>query len=226
MKADYFKFNGIKSTDKNITLEKYERPWMAEDDSIFTEIEGRRGSLLDEGVERDILITLYLSWLIETENDDHNIQWAKGRGKLEFPDLPNKHFMGKIISTTPMEDHGWHDFEAIVRADPIIYGEDKNLALPTINNAGSIPSPGKYILTAKAGSYVEIQLGNQKIRLEKTFKNGDQIIIEDDHVTIDGVNGMKYLVLESRFFEVPAGNTTFTLKNCTGRVEFTERWGL
>ena len=125
---DFFIFNGVKSTDKNIVLVDYERIFLPERNIEHEFIPGRHGAVeFDDRTYQDIVFEAELAIMGESEQDvivnaraaEH---WLSQKGQLTFWDEPQRFYMGRIVNQVPMTQQvKWGDIRALFRCEPFAY---------------------------------------------------------------------------------------------------------
>lgn len=236
---DYFIYDGIKSTDKNIFLKSYKIIFLPEDNTVYKNIPGKIGSL--EGTSRglkDIIISCEVAILGEGSELISNIEnanyWLSQNNKLKFWNMIDKYYIGKLIGSVDVEDKDqWGEFNLQFRCFPLKISETRkeidNIHAKTLINQGTYKTTG--ILLIKVSSNVNnlkvtLQNTGEYIYLEDNLKKDDvvEINLEDEYIKKNGLLIMDKLHFESDFFELPIGEFNITSSNGIMDIEFRERW--
>lgn len=236
---DYFIFNGIKSTDKNIYLIDYNPIFLSDSKNNFINLPGRVGSIESKSKGlNDIIINCESSILGEGNELIKNIEnanhWLSKRSKLKFWNMIDKHYIGRLVEVIDVEDKNqWGLFNLQFRCYPLKISENKtaiqDIAGKTIINQGTYETTGKIIVNIdKDVDHLKVDLQNtgEFIYLEDDFKEDDEILIdlEDEYVKKNGNLIMDKLYLESDFFDIPVGEFEIKLSSGKGTLEYRERW--
>lgn len=231
---DFFIFNEIRSTDKNIVLLDYTTSFLPASNINFIEIPGRDGSISTGKREKqDIIINCEVAFIGETQDIFNNNSWLLGKGKLQFYDMLDKYYIGEVIEDLNFRNtEKWKEFNINFRCDPIKYGEKVIVNIENdviLYNSGTYKTRG--IITIEITeevNFLEIILQNtgQSIYLEDTFQIGDIIKIDlnEEHVYKNDYSFMQNLYLESDFFDIPPGEFRITKSSGNATLEFIERW--
>ena len=108
MKA-HFKFNGIKSSDKNIVLKKYKPIFLPALNVEYEQVPGRHGSIeFNDNTRQDIVVETDIAILGDSRQEvmanaravEH---WLSQKGQLSFWDEPKKFYIGRIVNQIPLE---------------------------------------------------------------------------------------------------------------------------
>lgn len=128
MIMDYFVFNGIKSTDKNIVLLNYEPIFLPQRNIDYEFVSGRHGSIeYDDGTYQDIIIQAECSILGDSEEDvivnaRYARHWLSQKGQLSFWDEPQRFYIGRIVNQIPLERQVmWGNVNLLFRCEPFAY---------------------------------------------------------------------------------------------------------
>lgn len=126
--AAYFKFNNIKSSDRNIVLKGYTPIFLPELNSTYEEIPGRHGSVeFNDNTRKDIVIEVEIAILGKNRRDilvnaravEH---WLSQKGTLSFWDEPQRFYVGRIVNQIPLERTiGWGNVNLLFRCEPFAY---------------------------------------------------------------------------------------------------------
>ena len=239
MMDDFFIFDGIKSTDKNITLIDYKRIFLPANNRSFLQIPGKDGSVpKGEDTKQDIILDCEVSITGDDEREiNNNIEntnvWLSKRGELTFWDMLDRYYIGEVIGEISMDSQiKWNLFSLQFRCNPIKYGEAKSFDItqsPTIYNTGTYHTKG--IITIEITEevdHIEVTLQNtgEFIYLEDSFVSGDKVVIdlEKEYISKNGYSAMQNLYLESDFFRIPVGEFRITTNTGNTTLEYIERW--
>lgn len=237
---DYFVFDGVKSTDKDIVLLDYRPLLLPQKKRVFVEIPGRDGSIAT-GSDAKEDIELLLNCAVIGENEADMLEkvrlakpWLMKRGKLSFWDEPDKYYIGEAIRHTPVvRKISWGEFDLYFRCEPVAYGQQvvEVLTGGALANAGTYKAAGKITVEiGGAASFLRIALveTGEFIYLEDEFVEGDVVVVdlEKEKVTKGGYLIMDKLSLDSDFFLIPAGEYTITIEPdvVVAQLEYVERW--
>lgn len=236
---DFFVFNGIKSTSKDMVLIDYERIFLPLSKSTFIDIPGMDGSRYVEKKEKNDIFLRCKVGLLNEESDGTTLSekilekndWLKGQGKLEFWDLPGMYYIGVLTEVLHVVNNGWGEFDLVFRCKP--YKQTDETATSDISKKvvvyGTEKTKGTIFAdVTNTNNHIEIKLKStgEFLRIEDSFTAGDKIVIdlEEEYITKNGYSAMKYLTLESDFFSLHPGANEFILSNIAGSIEFRERW--
>ena len=236
---DYFIFDDIKSTDRNIYLIDYNPVFLPDSKIDFKELPGRVGSIevKSKGLN-DIIIDCEVAILGEGPELIENIRnanyWLSKRSKLKFWNMLDRYYVGRLLEVVNVEDkNGWGLFNLQFRCYPLKISEYKtvieDISGKTIINQGSWETTGQIIVEIKSSvEHLKVTLQNtgEFIYLEDSFHRGNEILIdlENELVKKNGNLIMDKLYFESDFFDIPRGEFTITLSSGVGALEFRERW--
>lgn len=236
---DYFVFDGVKSTDKDIVLLDYRPLLLPQNKRVFVDIPGRDGSIVT-GSDAKNDIEILANCAVVGENEADMLEkvrqakpWLFKRGKLSFWDEPGRYYVGEVIRQTPITRKiSWGEFDLYFRCEPIAYGQQvtEELTGATLVNAGTYEATG--IITVEIGgaaSFLRVGLveTGEFIYLEDAFALGDVVVVDLDKesVTKSGYLIMDKLSLDSDFFRIPVGEYTITIEPAaTAQLEYVERW--
>lgn len=125
---DYFVFNGIKSTDKNVVLINYRPIFLPQRNTEYELIPGKSGSIeFDSGTYQDIIIEAECAILGENEqevmtNAYEAKKWLSPKGWLSFWDDPQRFYIGRIANQIPLEQQvKWGNIRLLFRCQPFAY---------------------------------------------------------------------------------------------------------
>lgn len=127
MKA-HFKFNGIKSSDKNIVLKKYKPIFLPALNIEYEQVPGRHGSIeFNDNTRQDIVIEVDIAILGDSKTEvmvnaravEH---WLSQKGRLQFWDEPQRFYIGRIVNQIPLERTAvWGNVTLLFRCEPFAY---------------------------------------------------------------------------------------------------------
>ena len=237
---DYFKFNGIRSTDKDIVLIDYKPIFLPANGRRFIQIPGRDGSIQAGSYARkDIVLDCEVAILGTNEEDIHNRiclanTWLAERGKVEFWDMPGRYYIGEVVGEVSMESQiTWNTFGLQFRCEPVKYGREVTQVLDgsILTNAGTYKTKGvvNLAVTAPTG-YIDIDLVNtgKFIYVEDNFLAGDTVEVDlaRGFIKKNGYLINDKVYLESDYFFIPPGEyqIRITPEAITGSITYTERW--
>lgn len=234
MMDDFFIFNNIKSTDKNIILKNYTTAFLPANNRRFIDVMGRDGSIpKGSKSKQDIIINCDVA-MLGTSQDVHYLnEWLSHRGQLKFWDMLDKYYIGEVIGEIPMTDkETWKEFTLSFRCHPIAYGQQKQFDItsnPTIYNLGTYPTKGTITIEITEGvDHIQVTLQNtgEFIYLGHNFISGDIVTIdlEEEMAYKNGYSIMRDCYLESDFFEIPTGKFEITVSSGKATLEYIERW--
>ena len=237
--SDYFVFNGIASTDKNISLIDYNSIFLPANNRSFISVPGQDGSIPSgNDSKQDVIINCEVAITGDTEEEiKQNIEranlWLSKRGKLTFWDMLDRYYIGEVIGEIiSFSKINWDNFTLQFRCSPIKYGSTKTYDItnnPEIYNLGTYKTMGiiKIEITEDV-SFLEVRLTNtgEFIYLDHDFIVGDiiKIDLEDEKAYKNGYSIMKDCYLESDFFEIPVGEFRITVSSGKATLEYVERW--
>jgi predicted phage tail component-like protein len=236
---DYFKFNGIKSTDKDIVLIDYRPIFLPANDRRFVQIPGRDGSIqVGTDAKKDVILDCNVAILGENEEDILNRvclanTWLAERGKLEFWDMPGKYYMGEVIGEISMESQiAWNTFGLQFRCEPVKYGQEVTQALDgaaRINRGYKTKGVINLAVVADT-NYIQVRLVNsgEFVYVKHNFVAGDEVEIslERSFVKKNGHLINEDVYLESDYFFIPPGDFQITVEpaETTATITYIERW--
>src|SRR5690554_385840 len=147
---------------------------------------------------------------------------------LIFADEPDKQYFARRTSEIPVEQvltlgHVEVNFFC---PDPHAHAITTKTASP---NAGTAPTPVKITATMTANTdHLQVDLGDQHIRLETALTTGDEILIDTNQgwVALNGLDARDKLTYDSelRQFLLPVGEFTLSADNATLSYVYRERW--
>lgn len=235
---DYFIFNDIKSTNKNIVLLNYKPIFLPVNNRKFKQIPGRDGSIpTTDRSKQDIIIECEVSILGDSEEEvNKNIElaipWLSERGNLIFWDMLDRYYIGEVVGETPMDKSiNWNTFILQFRCHPIKYGNKIEHIIDNdiLINEGSYKTKG--IITIEVTENIDhiqvtLQDTGEYIYLGHNFAVGDTVVIdlEKEIAYKNGYSVMKDCYLESDFFEIPPGEFRLTTNTGNATLEYIERW--
>ena len=166
--------------------------------------------------------------------------WVFSRQKVQliFDDEPDKFYMVKYdgeIGLSGMTVPGMGQFELVFRCEPYAYSitpKTQNFITDAISltNAGTAPTYPKFTatFTATATEY-KLWFGNYFIRIVRNFIIGDILVIDNaiSKVTVNGLNSMVNLDLNSRFSGIGSGVNTLNVTPTAVAntiITWKERW--
>jgi len=124
----YFKFNGIKSSDKNIVLKEYKPIFLPALNVEYEQVPGRHGSIeFNDNTRQDIVIEVDIAILGDSKTEvmvnaraiEH---WLSQKGQLSFWDEPKKFYIGRIVNQIPLERQAaWGEATLLFRCEPFAY---------------------------------------------------------------------------------------------------------
>ena len=127
MKA-HFKFNGIKSSDKNIVLKEYKPIFLPALNVEYEQVPGRHGSIeFNDNTRQDIVIEVDIAILGDSKTEvmvnaravEH---WLSQKGQLSFWDEPQRFYIGRIVNQIPLERTAvWGNVTLLFRCEPFAY---------------------------------------------------------------------------------------------------------
>lgn len=127
MKA-HFKFNGIKSSDKNIVLKEYKPIFLPALNIEYEQVPGRHGSIeFNDNTRQDIVIEADIAILGDSKTEvmanaravEH---WLSQKGQLSFWDEPQRFYIGRIVNQIPLERTAvWGNVTLLFRCEPFAY---------------------------------------------------------------------------------------------------------
>jgi predicted phage tail component-like protein len=230
---DFFTFDNVLSTDKNIVLKDYSPIFLPATDYNYIEIPGRDGSVRKgSGSRRDVLIRCEVA-MIGTTQDIYDVNaWLSNRGGLSFWDMPDKYYIGELYEEIPMLDmEEWKEFDLYFRCHPVKYGADVNTSLSgstLILNSGTyetFPVIETMLVTAETTLEFTHTNTGEKITMSGSYGIGDVIVVdfENEEITQNGNPVNDDLHLDSDFFKLAPGENTI-VSSVDATIHFTERW--
>lgn len=109
--------------------------------------------------------------------------------------------------------------------DPHAYAVTTKTAIP---NAGTAPTPVKITATmSAAANHLQVNLGDQHIRLETDLLSGDIITIDTAQgwAALNGLDARQSVTADSDLYLLlPTGNFTLSADNATLAIIYRERW--
>lgn len=155
--------------------------------------------------------------------------FTKTEAKLILKREANRYYEAKLVGSTDLKvvhEYGVAKltFQATTPFALSLVEKTKNLNTVFINE-GTYESFGIISLTAPTANNVTVSNGEKTLKLLYPFTGTQKIVInlEQQYVTMNGANAMKYISLESDFFTIPSGSTNIT-SNGTGTIKYRERW--
>jgi predicted phage tail component-like protein len=237
---DYFKFNNVKSTDKDIVLIDYKPIFLPANDRRFVQIPGRDGSIqAGTNAKKDVILDCKVAILGNSEEDVlYRVclanTWLAKRGKLEFWDQPGRYYIGEVVGEVSMESQiTWNTFGLQFRCEPVKYGQEVTQVLDgsTLANRGTYKTKGVITLAVTADTnYIQARLVNtgEFVYIEHDFVAGDEVEIslERSFVKKNGYLINEDVYLESDYFFIPPGDFQITVEpaETTATITYIERW--
>lgn len=124
----YFKFNGIKSSDRNIVLKGYKPIFLPALNVEYEQVPGRNGSIeFNDNTRQDIVIEVDIAILGDSKQEvmanARAIEyWLSQKGQLSFWDEPQRFYIGRIVNQIPLERQvAWGDVTLLFRCEPFAY---------------------------------------------------------------------------------------------------------
>ncbi|MTI95177.1 MAG: phage tail family protein [Firmicutes bacterium] len=235
---DSFSFRGLSSTDPQFGIEsvmEVERPLAAGTRDRTLDVIGRDGTW-DMGADLEaethrIRIAIKAADEFQLRQYARNISaWLDHTkvGPLIYEDEPDKQYFARRTGRSLTEDIIHMGFADIFMfcPDPHAYATTTKTASP---NEGTAPTPVRITATMTANAdHLQINLGDQYIRLETALITGDEVIIDTNQgwVALNGLDARDKLTYDSelRQFLLPAGAFTLTADNATLSYVYRERW--
>lgn len=237
-------FNAIPHTNfPGLSVRSGNRPIKSTVSNKYLNVPGRDGSYMFPGNARDKVKT-YIFTLVANSFDElwpvftEVSAWlhTKSKAQLIVDDQPDRYDMGVVEDEIEPKFEGvMAEFEVQFHCEPYAYSlapKTQNFVSDslTITNEGTAPASPKFTatFTATATEY-KLWFGNYFIRIVRNFIIGDILVIDNaiSKVTVNGVNAMANLDLNSRFFGIDtrtnALNVTPTAK-ATTVITWKERW--
>lgn len=235
---DYFIFNGVKSTDRNVLLRSYSRTFIASSEAIVEKIYGSIGSAAsDTGGRSDVTITCRVANIKSDQRDvidTFHGDWLSGvEKKLYLWDIPGKHFIATVIDPGETTDFDvWTESEIQFLAKPYIVSDDPITVIPTTPFVNNGTDHGYGIITLKtteATNVLTVKSGTRTITIQRstgTFPAGTTFTInlEEEYVKQGSSSAMQYVTFDSKFFSLHPGENQFVCTNCTASLVYIERW--
>lgn len=159
---DYFIFNGVKSTDKNVVLKSYRPIFLPQRNVDYESIPGRHGSLeFDDGTYQDIVIEAECAILgsdeLEVMSNAYLAKlWLSQKGWLSFWDDPQRLYIGRIMNQIPLDQQtAWGDVRLLFRCEPFAYkinspqaGFVPSLSIPIAEQITAENASGSFTITS------------------------------------------------------------------------------
>lgn len=232
------KFNNIDF--KNLLIvETIERNLMPTIKNEAIQIAGRAGSYLTEtnigNTYINVKCRLIETSRIEVQKVIRNIAgklYTTQPAKLELRDEPDKYNIAKVTGTSSVEKFlytGYFEIEFEAH-DPFAYGVEVTAATnANFTNTGTYAANGIITFKAGTGNELTVSNGTQTLKMIYPFTGTQNIVInlENQSVTMNGTNAMKYLSLDSDFFQIPIGTAKITIVPAptgAGTVKYKPRW--
>lgn len=156
--------------------------------------------------------------------------YTANEAKLIFKNENNKYYMAKLVGNTDNQKIGRFGIvELTFRATvPLAISTiEKTIALnTTFTNLGTYKTYGIITIkpTANANELV-VTSGGKTLKLIYAFSGTESILIDlqKQFITMNGSSAMKYLTLDSDFFDIGVGSNKITV-NGTGNITLRECW--
>lgn len=192
---DWFSWNGVRSTEYGVYVEKLPPVTIAKERTSYEEVTGRSGSItMLEGdcVYEDVVLAMDC-WMREGADASAIAAWLRGNGKLRMPNRPNGYYVGRLNGqiemdkVIPARDH--RRFTLIWRCRPFLRLDDPEVK--TYATSGGIlqnpgTAPGLARITITGSGYFSMTIGMQTV----FFRGVEGGIILDpelcDAFTLDG----------------------------------------
>lgn len=228
------KFNG--NTLSNIIVQKVRRGMSAPVVNERQSIPGKSGSLQIRSTHSDRTLEVDIA-IVGSSRSDYLSKVTALAGQLfsteekdillDDETLTYRGILDGSTNFTEMAIDGSGTLKFICQ--PYKRGAKKTSDDGTDTNAGTVPCPVKIILTLTADEADDIIIslgGVPKITLDGPFDSGDEIVIEDKYVTLNGSGAMGKVLVSSDFFELPKGVFAVTTDsaNVTVELEWYELW--
>lgn len=146
---------------------------------------------------------------------------------LIFSDEPDKQYFARRSGDIELTGNVTRRFVDVTFycPDPHAYAVTTKTASP---NAGTAPTPVKITATMTAATdHLQIDLGDQHIRLETALTIGDEIIIDTAQgwVALNGLDARQYVTYDSDLrLMLPVGVFELTADNADLAIIYRERW--
>ena len=228
-----FTFNGKHSNEFGLHVQSINRQVLPAYSDIYIPVPGRAGNLFFPGDVQDKQIILECSWKSSCATDfrknARNIAaWlgVEERKDLIFDDEPQKAYKAKLYMPVDVEQaKRVGRVYLYFQCEPYAYSTTTKTASP---NAGTAPTPVKITATMTAATdHLQIDLGDQHIRLETALTIGDEIIIDTAQgwVSLNGLDARQYVTYDSDLYLLlPVGCFEITAENADLAIVFRERW--
>lgn len=146
---------------------------------------------------------------------------------LVFADEQDKQYYARRSGEIEISGHVTRRFVDITFycPDPHAYAVTTKTASP---NAGTAPTPVKITATMTAAAdHLQVNLGDQFIRLETDLVTGDVVVIDTAQgwVSLNGLDARQYVTADSDLYLLlPVGCFEITAENADLAIVFRERW--
>lgn len=124
----HFKFNGIKSSNRNIVLKGYKPIFLPALNAEYEQVPGRHGSVeFNDNTRQDVVIEADIAILGGSKqevmaNARAAEYWLSQKGQLNFWDEPQRFYIGRIVNQIPLErTAAWGDVTLLFRCEPFAY---------------------------------------------------------------------------------------------------------
>lgn len=124
----HFKFNGIKSSNRNIVLKGYKPIFLPALNAEYEQVPGRHGSIeFNDNTRQDIVVETDIAILGDSKQEvmanaravEH---WLSQKGQLNFWDEPQRFYIGRIVNQIPLERTAvWGNVTLLFRCEPFAY---------------------------------------------------------------------------------------------------------
>ena len=228
-------FNSKTSDDADFGIELVtviQRPLLTATRERTTNITGMDGTW-DFGCDRGpatILVNFYFrgSSMGQLRTNIRNIAaWLSPKEvkPLTFADESVQYYARRTgeISVDQVLALGYAEVKFIC-PDPHAYSNTTKNASP---NNGTAPTPVKITATMTADTdHLQINLGDQHIRLETALTIGDEVVIDTAQgwVALNGLDARRYLTFDSDLFLLPTDTFSLTADDATLTFVYRERW--
>jgi predicted phage tail component-like protein len=238
-----FALNATHCNVFGINMLSVDRTVLPAPNDVYLQVPNRDGSylfnrgLLDRTIKVDCSIfATSMTQLRLLVRDISAWLFTQQRAQLIFDDEPDKYYMAKYegaIGLNQITTDG--EFSLIFRCEPHAYSltpKTQNFVSDAISitNAGTAPTFPKFTVTFTApATEFKLWFGNYYVRVVRNFVIGDVLVIDNSisKITVNGLNAMASLDLNSRFFSVGSGSNTLNVTptavaNTT--ITMKERW--
>lgn len=213
---------GQTNYDYNLIVRSHERMMLPTQNDEYRTIAGKDGQehIPKELGNIQIVIQFFrpnVSWAQWIKERPDVVQWLHSRGEIqiEFDDMPNGYYVGKITETSVMEnfkpDVG---FDVTFTLQPFHYGPLIEKPLSLHNNAATVVSGGNYetpyVLTIEPNTTVDgftLRINGVKISYTGNLIRGNIVTVDTHELELRVDGALKVQEVDGYFHHLEPGNS-------------------